>query len=115
MSLILTTVHDVFFQPLEGLAAASPNARPCPDFSDHEFLHLGIQRVLTSESGRAFLQEHGLRFQNAPGLGNYFAALKSKRRGLVTEITEKGNVKPNIVILAGLVVIRRRMPSWLNS
>lgn len=84
MSLILTTVNDAFFQPLKGLAAASPDARPCPDFSDDEFLHLGIQRVIqSSESGRAFLQEHGLRFQNTPALGNYFAALKSKRRGLV--------------------------------
>jgi hypothetical protein len=84
MSLILTTVNDAFFQPLKGLAAASPEARPCPGFSDDEFLHLGIQRVMqSSESGRAFLQEHGPRFQNTPALGNYFAALKSKRRGLV--------------------------------
>ena len=41
-----------------------------------------MQRVLeASESGRAFLQEHGLRFADAPGHSNYFAALHSSRRG----------------------------------
>lgn len=76
-----TTVDEAFFQPLTDLAAASPHTRPCPDFSDEDFLRLGIQRVLEmSESGRGFLQEHGLRFGNTPGLGNYFAALKSQRR-----------------------------------
>jgi hypothetical protein len=34
-----------------------------------------------SESGRAFLQEHGVRFENTPGHSNYFAALQSQRRG----------------------------------
>ena len=80
------TVSEVFFQPLQGLAAASVHARPCPDFSDESFLHLGIQRVLEmSASGRGFLQEHGPRFENTPGLANYFAALKSQRRGAVIE------------------------------
>lgn len=42
---------------------------------------LGVQRVLeSSESGRAFLQEHGVRFDDAPGHSNYFAALQSERR-----------------------------------
>ena len=79
-----TTVDEAFFKPLHGLAAASSSARPCPDFSDEDFLHLGIQRVLEmSESGRGFLQEHGLRFENTPGLATYFAALKSQRRSAV--------------------------------
>jgi hypothetical protein len=76
-----TTVNQTFFQPLKGLAAASPYTRPCPDFSDEDCIGLGVQRVLEmSESGRGFLQEHGLRFENTPGHSNYFAALNSQRR-----------------------------------
>ncbi len=84
MSSILTTVNDAFFQPIHGLVAASPQTRPCPDFSDQNFLRLGVQRVLEmSGSGRAFLQEHGPRFGEVPGVCNYFAALKSPRRASV--------------------------------
>jgi hypothetical protein len=76
-----TTVDNAFFQPLSGLATASPHTRPCPDFSDDDCLRLGVQRVLEmSESGRGFLQEHGLRFEHTPGHSNYFAALNSLRR-----------------------------------
>jgi hypothetical protein len=77
----ITTVDTSFFQPLSGLPAASLHARPCPEFTDENFLRLGVQRVLeSSESGRAFLQEHGVRFENPPGHSNYFAALQSERR-----------------------------------
>lgn len=80
----LATVNEAFFQPLAGLVAASPHTQPCPEFSDEEHLHLGVQRVLeSSESGRAFLQEHGVRFENTPRLANYFGALNSQRRGRV--------------------------------
>lgn len=42
---------------------------------------MGVQRVLeASESGRGFLQEHGLRFDHPPDYNNYFAALRSERR-----------------------------------
>ena len=76
-----TTVDDAFFQPLAGLATASQQTRACPDFADADFLHLGVQRVLElSVSGRAFLQEHGVRFDHTPGHSNYFAALHSPRR-----------------------------------
>ena len=76
-----TTVDEAFFQPLDGLAAASPHRRPCPEFSDEDCIRLGVQRVLEmSESGRGFLQEHGLRFENTPGHSNYFATLHSPRR-----------------------------------
>ena len=78
------TVDQVFFAPLRGLAAASPHARPCPEFPDEDWVRLGVQRVLElSPSGRGFLQEHGLRGHNAPGHANYFAALNSPRRGQV--------------------------------
>ncbi len=76
-----TTVDAAFFEPLAGLVAASPHARPCPEYPDDLFVRLGVQRVLeTSVSGRAFLQEHGVRFADPPGYSNYFAALRSARR-----------------------------------
>ena len=78
------TVNQAFFEPIDHLAAASPAWRLCPDFSDDDYLRLGVQRVLeSSESGRAFLQEHGVRFENAPSFCNYFVALRSPRRGEV--------------------------------
>lgn len=79
-----TTVNQAFFEPLQGLTALSPASQFCPEFSDDDYLKLGVQRVLeNSESGRAFLQEHGVRFENTPDLANYFAALRSPRRGEV--------------------------------
>ena len=76
-----TTVTAAFYQPLHGLVAASPQARPCPEFSDEQWLRLGIGRVLESVvSGRAFLQEHGPRFDDTPGRTNYFFSLASERR-----------------------------------
>jgi len=83
MPLILnpTTVTDSFFQPLNGLVAASPHTRPCPEFSDERWLQLGLARVLEPvPSGRAFLQEHGPRFTDLPGRTNYFYSLASERR-----------------------------------
>ena len=75
------TVDAAFFQPLAGLAAHSPHARPCPEFPDEDYVNCGVQRVLeSSESGRAFLQEHGNRWNHAPTQSNYFATLHSPRR-----------------------------------
>jgi len=83
----LPTVNALFFQPLCGLIAGGDHARSCPEFPDELFLHLGVQRVLElSPSGRAFLQEHGPRFQNTPGYSNYFAALHSERRREVLRV-----------------------------
>ena len=78
----IPTVNELFYQPLEGLAGRSPHARPCPELPDENFIRMGVQRVLEAcESGRAFLQEHGPRFENPPTHNNYFAALHSERRG----------------------------------
>lgn len=64
------------------LSSCCWHTRPCPELPDADWLRLGVQRVIEgSESGRAFLQEHGLRFDHAPSANNYFAALKSPRRG----------------------------------
>lgn len=83
-----TTVHERFFQPLNQALATALNRRPCPEFPDEVWIRMGIQRVLeASPSGRGFLQEHGLRFNNPPDYNNYFAALKSpRRRDLAREI-----------------------------
>ena len=94
------TVDNAFFEPLTGLATASPHNRSCPDFSDEDCVRLGVQRVLEmSESGRGFLQEHGLRFENTPGHSNYFAALNSQRRCDVI-----GDVNLALVTLANAIL-----------
>ena len=74
-------VNAAFFQPLAGRVAASPPTYPCPEFSDEDGVRLGIQRVLERvASGRAFLPEHGPRFDYQPTRANYFVAQKSARR-----------------------------------
>ena len=85
------TVNELFFQPLEQVLATASNLYPCPEFPDDVWMHMGVQRVLeASESGRGFLQEHGLRFENPPDYNNYFAALKSeRRRDLAREVNWK--------------------------
>lgn len=75
------TVNHAFFAPIVGLAEAAPNALPCPELPDAEWVRMGIQRVLEAvPSGRAFLQEHAARFSVIPTTSNYFAALHSTRR-----------------------------------
>jgi len=39
------TVNTAFFQPLTGLAAASPNARACPEFPDPDYLRISRFQV----------------------------------------------------------------------
>jgi len=76
--------------------AAASGRWPCPEFPDDEWLRMGVQRVLeASESGRGFLQEHGLRFENPPNYANYFASLRSPRRcDLAREVN--GNLIPTV-------------------
>ena len=82
LNLKTTTVNQAFFEPLEQALTTAASLWPCPEFPDDEWLRMGVQRVLeASESGRAFLQEHGLRFEQAPTYTNYFASLRSQRRG----------------------------------
>jgi hypothetical protein len=79
-------VNQAFFQPLTTALAHATHTRPCPELPDEDWLRLGVQRVIEgSESGRAFLQEHGLRFNNTPSCNNYFASLKSPRRGALAK------------------------------
>lgn len=82
------SVNDAFYQPLRQALSTADNLWPCPELPDDEWLRMGVERVLeASPSGRAFLQEHGPRFEQVPTTCNYFAALRSPRRGdLVREI-----------------------------
>lgn len=84
-----TTVDHAFYQPLQQALTAAELLWLCPQLPDDEWLRMGVTRVLeASSSGRAFLQEHGLRFEKPPTCSNYFAALRSERRGdLVREIS----------------------------
>ena len=93
MSLTLEnqTVNETFFQPLNNLVARSVHTRPCPEVSDEQYVLLGMQRVLEgSESGRAFLQEHGPRHEKPPAPANYFASLHSARRCAVLREVNHG-------------------------
>lgn len=75
------TVNEQFLQLLAQATAAAPSRRPCPEFPDETWIAMGVQRVLeATESGRAFLQEHGLRFDKPPRHDNYFASFRSPRR-----------------------------------
>ena len=59
--------------------------------SDEPYVLLGVQRVLEgSQSGRAFLQEHGPRHEKPPAPANYFASLHSARRGAVLREVNHG-------------------------
>jgi hypothetical protein len=85
-----TTVNQQFLQLLEQATATAASRRPCPEFSDEVWVQMGVGRVLeATESGRAFLREHGLRFKNPPRYNNYFASLKSeRRRDLAREVNQ---------------------------
>lgn len=84
------TVNELFFQPLDQALANAPSRWPCPECPDEIWTKMGVQRVLEgSESGRGFLQEHGLRFGTPPKFNSYFASLRSKRRrDLVREVNQ---------------------------
>ena len=84
------SVNHAFFAPMQPLLASADNLWYCPELPDDEWASMGVCRVLeSSPSGRAFLQEHGLRFEKTPSYGNYFASLRSsRRRDLALEISE---------------------------
>lgn len=84
------TVNELFFQPLDQALATASKGWHCPEFPDPVWMRMGMQRVLeASQSGRGFLQEHGLRFENPPGYDNYFVSLRSeRRRDLAREVSQ---------------------------
>lgn len=91
------TVNEAFFKPVAGLVAKSLYTRPCREFSDDNYIHLGIHRVLeASPSGRGFLEEHGLGWTDSLTRSNYFATLHSRRRvELLTDINDSVRRRAN--------------------
>ena len=80
------TVEAKFFEPVDEILPKLQQYRKTPRYDDESFVKMGILRVLeNSKSGRAFLQEHALRFEKDPGLMNYFRAFKSERRSRVIQ------------------------------
>jgi len=86
-----TEVHRVFFSPLWTCLEASPHQRQCSDYSDRDFLELGVTRVLLAvQSGRDLLQRLALLRETCPERSNFFEALKSNRRlGMVEDVGER--------------------------
>ena len=76
-----TPLHRLFFAPALAALEASTRKRVCLDYSDADFLELGVTRVLMQcQSGRDLIQRLGLLRDNVPGRSNFFEALKSSRR-----------------------------------
>ncbi|CAN5846104.1 hypothetical protein BH11VER1_BH11VER1_14180 [soil metagenome] len=75
-----SALHRHFFAPIAALSARLQHRRSCPSLSDHDWLHLGICRVLeTVKSGRNFLQSMQAKLR-VPTHHHFFAILKSPRR-----------------------------------
>lgn len=96
-----TTVNQAFFQPLEQALLSASNLWPCHELPDDEWARMGVQRVLeASPSGRAFLQEHGLRFEKVLNYTTYFASLRSPRR---CDLARELNLSLIATLQAGVV------------
>ncbi len=76
-----TDLHRRFFAPLWPCLESSPRQRQCQEYSDKDFLEVGISRVLSAcQSGRDLLQRLALMRDGTPGRSNFFESLKSVRR-----------------------------------
>lgn len=74
-------LHHRFFGPLWPCLEGSASQRHCLEYSDKDFLEVGISRVLTAcRSGRDLLQRLSLMRDGTPGRSNFFESLKSARR-----------------------------------
>lgn len=81
-----TELHRRFFSPLWPCLEASPRQRACHDYTDRDFLEVGLSRVvMSSQSGRDLLQRLALMRENVPQRSNFFEALKSGRRLAMVE------------------------------
>lgn len=86
-----TTVKDRFWRPLLSVFDRSRCIRQCFQYEDTAHLKSGIARVLHHrDSGRGWIQNLSLYFPGMSlGVGNFFDALKSKRRlAFVAEMDE---------------------------
>ncbi len=86
-----TDVHRMFFGPLWPCLEASPHQRKCLDYTDKDFLEVGLSRVLLMiQSGRDLLQRLTLLRSTCPARSNFFESLKSDRRlAMVQDVAER--------------------------
>jgi hypothetical protein len=76
------TLNHHFWQPLRSVLDRSRSIRQCSKYKDAAHLKSGVARVLhPRDSGRGWVQNLSLYFsQTTCAVGNFFDALKSKRR-----------------------------------
>ena len=86
-----TELHRRFFAPLWPCLEASPRQRQCQEYSDKDFLEVGMSRVVIDcQSGRDLLQRLALMRDGTPGRSNFCESLKSKRRlQMVEDVAER--------------------------
>ena len=76
-----SAVFTRFFDPVLSLYAYSDRQYDCPEFTDLDFLEMGILRCLSdSRTGRDFLQRHGDHGRKEIPVDLFFKGLKSNRR-----------------------------------
>jgi hypothetical protein len=80
-----------FFAPLWLCWETRPRKRQCQEYSDKDFLEVGMSRVASDcQSGRDLLQRLALMRNGTQGRSNFFELLKSKRRlQLVEDVAER--------------------------
>ena len=76
-----TETYNQFFAPVFEELNNCESFRKCHDLSDSQWAEMGTCRsLLEVKSGRGFLQQYGIMFENEIDTGHFFATLKSKRR-----------------------------------
>lgn len=76
-----STVLNKILEPIDRLFSSNIHAYKCPNFTDEEFISLGVRRVLGSDkSGTEFLQRMRLEGVADINKSDLFDSLKSSRR-----------------------------------
>jgi hypothetical protein len=76
-----TDVFKTFSEPILNSMINNCFSRNCSEFSDEQFVLLGIRRVLGEDkSGRAFLQRLHMENITDVEISNFFKSIKSNRR-----------------------------------
>ena len=80
------SVYQRFFEPVRLALGRAKYTRSCQIFSDEQFLLSGLLRVIEPvQSGRDWIQQLLSRTKIPLSVGNFFEALKSPRRLLLTQ------------------------------
>jgi len=77
----LDTLETHFYKPLDLALDRAPNTRHCKEYSDTMFLRTGVGRIVqAAKSGREWVQLVQALGVICVSVGNFFEAIKSKRR-----------------------------------